>query len=489
MKTLKPNALYVAIFAALAAPAYASFLEIPAQKAALPKPLLVIEETTPVVAPLPAEAKTVEAAKAIANKAAIKADETVAAVQAPVELIAANTTIKAAEVPLVLDAQKISVHFPFSSTAFQPSDEARKRIHEAVQNVRGIDIAGFSDNRGTPEGNATAALRRALSARQYLMEKEKVFEMRIKVSEQSGRFIASNDTEEGRARNRRVDMVFHPAVHRSTVSNQVLAVVEQPAPAVVAEAKEATDQMAEKPSSVVVVDTLPEQASEQVEQVAAAMPEQSVSTEAVEAIAEPTPAVEPQVVVAEVEAAERQGFWQSLFGRNKKTTETVAATSELTDEAVPVVVKPAPVADEAPAPIIALVEDKAEPAMATAKVTTVQPVAPKVTSQAPTAIVEQQVIVAAAPPLPTQSPVKPTWTLRAGQPIHSQLQNWAAQAGWAFTWNMERSWIIPAEASFDGSFDEALEQVIVSLYMEGHPIRLAIWEGNRLAEVAITDRR
>lgn len=75
------------------------------------------------------------------------------------------------------------------------------------------------------------------------------------------------------------------------------------------------------------------------------------------------------------------------------------------------------------------------------------------------------------------------WTLSAGLPIHTQLNEWAQRAGWSFAWRPERTWLVPADATFTGSFDKAISAVIQALFDQGKGVRLALWEGNKFAEV------
>lgn len=75
------------------------------------------------------------------------------------------------------------------------------------------------------------------------------------------------------------------------------------------------------------------------------------------------------------------------------------------------------------------------------------------------------------------------WVLRSDRPIHIQLEQWANEAGWRLYWRLEKSWRPPADATFTGSFDRALEEVIRGLFAEGKPVHLRIWDGNRVAEI------
>lgn len=91
-----------------------------------------------------------------------------------------------------------------------------------------------------------------------------------------------------------------------------------------------------------------------------------------------------------------------------------------------------------------------------------------------------------APPPGAQPPaqqVPTSWVLHADRPIHTQLNEWAVSAGWTLSWELEKSWRPPADATFTGPFDKALEDVVRSLFNEGKPVHLRVWDGNRVAQV------
>jgi len=109
--------------------------------------------------------------------------------------------------------------------------------------------------------------------------------------------------------------------------------------------------------------------------------------------------------------------------------------------------------------------------------------------------------VPAAAPMPAAAKAKPEapveaaassdngWLLVRGVALHTQLQKWAATAGWHLEWKLSRSWVVPADVRFGGTFDQAVEQVIRALANEGKPVNLVIWEGNHVAEVNETAPR
>ncbi len=89
----------------------------------------------------------------------------------------------------------------------------------------------------------------------------------------------------------------------------------------------------------------------------------------------------------------------------------------------------------------------------------------------------------AAPSAEPAAEVPASWQLKAGLPVHTQLEAWARSAGWTFAWKAKRSWVVPADTTFDGEFDVAVEAVVKALYDQGKPLTLKLWEGNKVAEV------
>lgn len=81
------------------------------------------------------------------------------------------------------------------------------------------------------------------------------------------------------------------------------------------------------------------------------------------------------------------------------------------------------------------------------------------------------------------------WRLKAGRPIHEQIIGWAAQEGWTLQWQPKVSWLAVADTEFEGECMEAVQAVVDGLFFEGKPIRLILWEGNRVAEVVSNDIR
>ncbi len=109
---------------------------------------------------------------------------------------------------------KSSVLFDFDKSTLKP--EAAEELHKAAlkikefTNVR-IIIEGHTDNFGTDAYNLDLSVRRAAAVKDYFLLREgmEAYEMESRGFGES-RPIASNDTEEGQAMNRRVEIIILP---------------------------------------------------------------------------------------------------------------------------------------------------------------------------------------------------------------------------------------------------------------------------------------
>ncbi|MGL5231713.1 MAG: OmpA family protein [Fusobacteriaceae bacterium] len=73
-----------------------------------------------------------------------------------------------------------------------------------------VVVSGFTDNTGSPEGNADLSQRRAQSVARYLTGKGVASGRLMSTGYGASNFIASNSTPEGRAMNRRVEIKILP---------------------------------------------------------------------------------------------------------------------------------------------------------------------------------------------------------------------------------------------------------------------------------------
>jgi outer membrane protein OmpA-like peptidoglycan-associated protein len=85
------------------------------------------------------------------------------------------------------------------------------KVQRAVQAFEGtsLRIEGHTDGRGSPAANRTLSQRRAIAVRDYLLSRLPISASRVAATGfGADRPIANNDTEAGRARNRRIEIVM-----------------------------------------------------------------------------------------------------------------------------------------------------------------------------------------------------------------------------------------------------------------------------------------
>ena len=109
-----------------------------------------------------------------------------------------------------------NITFAFNSSNLDPKfypvlDGVAQTLTEYNQTV--VEVAGHTDNVGSEAYNQTLSVQRATSVANYLMGKGLSQQRFIVTGAGESRPIASNDTEEGRAANRRVEITLVP-VHQ-----------------------------------------------------------------------------------------------------------------------------------------------------------------------------------------------------------------------------------------------------------------------------------
>ena len=115
------------------------------------------------------------------------------------------------EVTIALDA---AVLFDTGKFALKP--EARQTLHEAAERVKKFNdapvaISGHTDNVGSDASNRTLSEKRAASVQEYFTGQEGIPAARLAIKGYGkSQPIADNATEDGRARNRRVEIVISP---------------------------------------------------------------------------------------------------------------------------------------------------------------------------------------------------------------------------------------------------------------------------------------
>jgi len=106
-----------------------------------------------------------------------------------------------------------NITFGFDRSDLQPQfkpvlDNVAATLREYNQTV--VEVAGHTDSVGTDAYNQTLSVQRSTTVANYLMAKGLMRERFIVTGAGESRPVASNDTEEGRARNRRVEITLVP---------------------------------------------------------------------------------------------------------------------------------------------------------------------------------------------------------------------------------------------------------------------------------------
>ena len=86
-------------------------------------------------------------------------------------------------------------------------DEVARVLKEHPE-IKKLRIEGHTDNVGKPEANAKLSKARAASVRDYLVKKQVAAKRLESAGFGDSRPVVDNSTEQGRARNRRVDFVI-----------------------------------------------------------------------------------------------------------------------------------------------------------------------------------------------------------------------------------------------------------------------------------------
>jgi outer membrane protein OmpA-like peptidoglycan-associated protein len=162
----------------------------------------------------PAEFKAAEDLKNRAYEvyAACHTDEAIAMAKEATAKAKALCPGKPVKVEKVIDRLTLRVNFEFNKSDIRESDIAE--LQKAVTFIRKypgakVRLEGHTDSIGTDEYNKGLSERRAEAVKDYLVKEGAARASRIStVGYGESRPVASNDTEEGRAQNRRVEVLI-----------------------------------------------------------------------------------------------------------------------------------------------------------------------------------------------------------------------------------------------------------------------------------------
>jgi outer membrane protein OmpA-like peptidoglycan-associated protein len=114
--------------------------------------------------------------------------------------------------PQVIDKMSLTLHFDFDKAIIKDRD--KPELDRGINFIRkypesAVRLEGNTDGKGTEEYNQRLSEKRADAVKQYILKKHVMDESRITaVGYGKSNPVASNDTEEGRAKNRRVDILI-----------------------------------------------------------------------------------------------------------------------------------------------------------------------------------------------------------------------------------------------------------------------------------------
>ncbi|MFZ5425401.1 MAG: TcpQ domain-containing protein, partial [Thermodesulfobacteriota bacterium] len=89
---------------------------------------------------------------------------------------------------------------------------------------------------------------------------------------------------------------------------------------------------------------------------------------------------------------------------------------------------------------------------------------------------------AEAPPVAPAVPA-PTWSVNPGG-LHAQLESWSSKAQYQLVWKAKHDFELETNANFSGDFVSAIKQLFAGLHRGGHALRVTVYQGNNVIEVA-----
>ena len=89
----------------------------------------------------------------------------------------------------------------------------------------------------------------------------------------------------------------------------------------------------------------------------------------------------------------------------------------------------------------------------------------------------------ASPPPSPPTPPAPRWNSSPGS-LHSPLGHGAMLAHYQLIWKAQHDFELEARADFEGDFETAIKQLFAGLHRGGHALRVTLYRGNNVLEVA-----
>jgi len=89
---------------------------------------------------------------------------------------------------------------------------------------------------------------------------------------------------------------------------------------------------------------------------------------------------------------------------------------------------------------------------------------------------------AETPPVAPVVPA-PIWSVNPGG-LHVQLESWSFKAQYQLVWKAKHDFELETNANFSGDFVSAIKQLFAGLHRGGHALRVTVYQGNNVIEVA-----
>jgi outer membrane protein OmpA-like peptidoglycan-associated protein len=116
------------------------------------------------------------------------------------------------DLSMLSEPMVLNIDYPSGSYEIDPNNRARvenlARVLSFVSSVR-LEINGYTDNIGTSRANQALSEKRARRVRDFLVAKGVAADRMTVYGRGETSFVASNQTAEGRAKNRRIEIVFY----------------------------------------------------------------------------------------------------------------------------------------------------------------------------------------------------------------------------------------------------------------------------------------
>lgn len=74
------------------------------------------------------------------------------------------------------------------------------------------------------------------------------------------------------------------------------------------------------------------------------------------------------------------------------------------------------------------------------------------------------------------------WSIRPGS-LETQLGSWCKKSGYSLVWEVDKDFIMPVHAQFQGTFERGVEVLFAQMNTNGNSIDANIYRGNKVLEV------